>query len=240
MLSLGTSGVCFAVTDGFRSDPTRAVHSFCHALPKSWHTMSVMLSAASCLDFAARLTGLNTVAELIAQAETLSPQQQAEAPFFLPYLNGERTPHNNPHLQASFVGLHASSTRADLAYAVLEGVGLGLADGLQALAAAGSRLDDITLIGGGTRSAWWCQLLADISGCTLTLRAGGEVGPALGAARLAWLGVDAAQADFNKVCEQPPLQMCYCHDPAKHAAFKLRHQKFQKIHHYIAPFFGSK
>jgi xylulokinase len=240
MLSLGTSGVCFAVTDGFRSDPARAVHSFCHALPASWHTMSVMLSAASCLEFATRLTGLDSVAELVQQGASLSPEQQAAAPIFMPYLNGERTPHNNPHLQASWVGMHASSTRAELAYAVLEGVGLGLTDGLQALAAAGSSLDDITLIGGGTRSPWWCQLLADISGCTLQLRAGGEVGPALGAARLAWLGVDGDQADFNRICEQPALLMCYLPEPARHAQFQLRHQRYQKLHECLAPFFTPR
>ena len=93
MLSLGTSGVYFAVSDGFLSNPESAVHSFCHALPNTWHLMSVMLSAASCLDWVAKLTGLSSVAELLKEVESSAP---AEAPlWFLPYLSGERTPHNN-------------------------------------------------------------------------------------------------------------------------------------------------
>ncbi|MFT4191721.1 MAG: xylulokinase [Comamonas sp.] len=237
MLSLGTSGVCFAVTEGLRSAPEQAVHSFCHALPGTWHTMSVMLSAASCLDFAATLTGLDSVAALLAQAESLDPARHDSAPLFLPYLNGERTPHNNPHAQAAFFGMTAATTRADLAYAVLEGVGLGLADGLQALAASGSRLDDITLIGGGSRSAWWSQLLADISGHTLVRRDGGAVGPALGAARLAWLGRDGAQADIATVCAQPPERARHRPDATRHAALRLRHQRFQALYHHVAPLF---
>lgn len=93
MLSLGTSGVYFAVSEGFLSKPESAVHSFCHALPQRWHLMSVMLSAASCLDWAAKLTGLNNVPALIAAAQ--QADESAEPVWFLPYLSGERTPHNN-------------------------------------------------------------------------------------------------------------------------------------------------
>lgn len=94
MLSLGTSGVYFAVSEGFLSKPESAVHSFCHALPQRWHLMSVMLSAASCLDWAAKLTGLSNVPALIAAAQ--QADESAEPVWFLPYLSGERTPHNNP------------------------------------------------------------------------------------------------------------------------------------------------
>ncbi|MDN6833411.1 MAG: xylulokinase, partial [Enterobacterales bacterium] len=124
MLSLGTSGVYFAVSDGFLSNPESAVHSFCHALPNTWHLMSVMLSAASCLDWVAKLTGLSSVAELLKEVESSAP---AEAPlWFLPYLSGERTPHNNPEAKGAFWGLTHEHQRADLCRAVLEGVGFAL------------------------------------------------------------------------------------------------------------------
>lgn len=100
MLSLGTSGVYFAVSDGFLSKPESAVHSFCHALPERWHLMSVMLSAASCTDWAAKLTGLSSVPALITAAQ--QADEQAEPVWFLPYLSGERTPHNNPQAKGVF------------------------------------------------------------------------------------------------------------------------------------------
>ncbi|KZR55807.1 xylulokinase, partial [Klebsiella aerogenes] len=128
MLSLGTSGVYFAVSDGFLSKPESAVHSFCHALPGRWHLMSVMLSAASCLDWAAKLTGLGSVPALIAAAQ--SADDNADPVWFLPYLSGERTPHNNPQAKGVFFGLTHQHGPAELARAVLEGVSYALADGM--------------------------------------------------------------------------------------------------------------
>lgn len=122
MLSLGTSGVYFAVSDGFLSNPQQAVHSFCHALPDTWHLMSVMLSAASCLDWAAKLTGTASVGELISLAEKTPPA--ASPVWFLPYLSGERTPHNNPNAKGTLFGLTHEHGQSDIARAVLEGVGL--------------------------------------------------------------------------------------------------------------------
>ena len=200
MLSLGTSGVYFAVSDGFLSKPESAVHSFCHALPGRWHLMSVMLSAASCLDWAAKLTGLGSVPALIAAAQ--SADDNADPVWFLPYLSGERTPHNNPQAKGVFFGLTHQHGPAELARAVLEGVGYALADGMDVVHSCGVKPDSVTLIGGGARSAYWRQMLADISGQQLDFRTGGDVGPALGAARLAQLGVhhDAAGAGASAGC----------------------------------------
>ncbi len=131
MLSLGTSGVYFAVSDGFLSNPESAVHSFCHALPKRWHLMSVMLSAASCLDWAAKLTGLGSVPALIEAAKQANGD--AGTVWFLPYLSGERTPHNNPNAKGVFFGMTHQHGPAELAQAVLEGVGYALADGITAV-----------------------------------------------------------------------------------------------------------
>ena len=221
MLSLGTSGVYFAVSDGFLARPQQAVHSFCHALPGTWHLMSVMLNAASCLDFTARLTGQADVGAMLAEAQA-RPWRDG-GPIFLPYLSGERTPHNDVHATGSFTGLRADTTRADLANATLEGVGLGLLDGIEAVDAAGLRADRVAVIGGGTRSAYWLQMLADIAGRPLELRAGGDVGAALGAARLAQLAAEPG-ARIDEVCAMPPLVTEYLPDAGRHAYYREQRQ----------------
>jgi len=235
MLSLGTSGVYFAVSDGFRASPETAVHSFCHALPDTWHLMSVMLNAASCLDFTARLTGYPDVGALLADAEQAGWERNG--PMFLPYLTGERTPHNNPHARGSFTNLGPGTDRADLAHATLEGVGLGLLDGLLAVEGTGLVADDITVIGGGSRSHYWTQMLADIIGKTLVLRSGGEVGPALGAARLARLAVEP-DASLDEVCPMPPVTAVREPDAARHAYFlQTRHPLFRRSYEQLKPLY---
>ncbi|TDV16253.1 xylulokinase [Paraburkholderia caballeronis] len=236
MLSLGTSGVYFAVSDGFLANPASAVHSFCHALPDTWHLMSVMLNAAGCIDYTAQLTGYPDVAALLADAEANARDAR---PWFLPYLSGERTPHNNVNAKGVFYGLAPQTTRADLANATLEGVGFALLDGMDALHAAGLVPDDITVIGGGSRSAWWTQMLADLSGRSLTLRAGGEVGPALGAARLAHLAL-APDAPLDAVCPQPPIVAVREPDAARHAWYRdARRPTFQALYRALEPVFAT-
>lgn len=192
MLSLGTSGVVFVATGAFVANPQQAVHSFCHALPQSWHLMSVMLSAASCLDFTAGLLGERDVGALLAQAEQRGLRD--DTPLFLPYLNGERTPHNNPHAKAVFFGMHAGTQREDMVNATLEGVCLGMAQGIAALQAVQPGLARVSLIGGGSRNAYWAQMLADATGLQVVRHADAEVGPSLGAARLAWLACESGEA----------------------------------------------
>lgn len=192
MLSLGTSGVVFVATGSFVANPQQAVHSFCHALPQCWHLMSVMLSAASCLEFTAGLLGERDVAALLAQAEQRGLRE--DTPLFLPYLNGERTPLNNPHAKAVFFGMHAGTQREDIVNATLEGVCLGMAQGITALQAVQAGLARVSLIGGGSRNAYWAQMLADATGLQVVRHADAEVGPSLGAARLAWLACDPGEA----------------------------------------------
>ncbi|WP_345827572.1 xylulokinase [Pantoea sp. BRR-3P] len=228
MLSLGTSGVYFVVSDGYLSNPARAVHSFCHALPQRWHLMSVMLSAASCLDWAAALTGCESVPQLLAEAETA--RSDASPLWFLPYLSGERTPHNNPQAQGAFFGLTHQHGRPELARAVLEGVGFALAEGMDAVHECGVQPKTVMLIGGGARSAYWRQMLADISGLTLDYCHGGEVGPALGAARLAQLAIDADS-------EWPSLALAQRHQPdaARHQAYQPQRDKFARLYQQLKP-----
>ncbi|MGF6239704.1 MULTISPECIES: xylulokinase [Paraburkholderia] len=236
MLSLGTSGVYFAVSDGFLANPASAVHSFCHALPQTWHLMSVMLNAAGCLDFTAQLTGYADVAALLADAQA---EARDRRPWFLPYLSGERTPHNNVNAKGVFYGLTPQTGRADLANATLEGVGFCLLDGMDALHAAGLVPDEISVIGGGSRSAYWTQMLADIAGRPLTLRAGGEVGPALGAARLAHLALEP-DAPLDAICPTPEILAVREPDRVRHAWYSNeRRPTFQALYRALEPVFAG-
>ncbi|WP_199636401.1 xylulokinase [Serratia sp. PAMC26656] len=232
MLSLGTSGVYFAVSDGFLSNPASAVHSFCHALPDTWHLMSVTLSAASCLDWVCKLTNVDSVATLLRNVEQAPP---AEAPlWFLPYLSGERTPHNNPNAKGAFWGLTHQHGPNDLARAVLEGVGFALADGMDVLHASGLQPSSITLIGGGARSPFWRQMLADISGQRLEYRTGGDVGPALGAARLAQIALNP-QRPLSDLLPELPLEQLHEPDAERHRHYAARRSTFRELYTCLLP-----
>ena len=235
MLSLGTSGVFFVATDGFLANPARGVHSFCHALPRTWHLMSVMLSAASCLDHTQQLTGAGDVASLLEAAERRGLGDGT--PYYLPYLNGERTPHNNPQARAVFFGIDAATGPADLANATLEGVGQGLLDGIEAVEATGARAAEVTLVGGGSRSGYWAQMLADIANRPLVQREGGDIGPALGAARLARIGIDGgALADL---CPVPAAIGEFVPDPARQALLARRRTMFHRLYAQLRPLYAE-
>ncbi|OON41145.1 xylulokinase [Izhakiella australiensis] len=225
-ISLGTSGVLFAVNDRFRPNPASAVHAFCHAVPDRWHQMSVMLTAASGLRWLCELLGASETT-LLAEVAALSQSVQQSAPLFLPYLSGERTPHNDPDACGAFHGLTHASNRAALAYAVLEGVTFGLADGYRVLEEAGTRLSECALTGGGARSPWWAQLIADVLNLPVVTHAGSEAGGALGAARLAWL---AAGGDASQVCRKPAEQRRYRPDAGRHQALQPRYRHFQLLY----------
>ncbi|MET0589252.1 MAG: xylulokinase [Novosphingobium sp.] len=208
-LSLGTSGVIFVATDTYRPNPGRAVHAFCHCLPEMWHQMSVHLSAASCIDWAARLVGMSDAAAFMELAERAGPASGPE--LFLPYLSGERTPHNDPHIRGAFLGLSNDSDPSHIAAAVLEGVAFAHADGLDALREAGTEVKAASVIGGGARSRHWGTILAAVLGVPMVYHEGGEVGPALGAARLAQLAVTGAST--SEVCRKPPVAHVIEPDP---------------------------
>ncbi|HEX3913311.1 MAG TPA: xylulokinase [Steroidobacteraceae bacterium] len=200
-LSLGTSGVLFLANDGYRPNPAGGVHTFCHAIPRHWHQMSVILSAASCVDWAARLCGLGNASALFAAAETRGRPGDTE--IFLPYLSGERTPHNDPHAQGVLFGLTQETAPAAIAQAVLEGVAFAFRDGMDALLASGAKLESISVIGGGARSLYWGKILSSVLQRPLTYRDSGAVGPAYGAARLARMGAD--KASIEEICTPPPI-----------------------------------
>ncbi|HEY0954735.1 MAG TPA: xylulokinase [Roseateles sp.] len=225
-ISLGTSGVLFVVNDRYRPNPASAVHAFCHALPQRWHQMSVMLSAASCLRWFCNLVGQHEAA-LLAELTSNDSAVTERAPTFLPYLAGERTPHNDPFAPGVFHGLKAATTRADCTYAVLEGVAFGLADGLAALRAAGTEVRTLSLVGGGSRSPYWAQLIADALDVEIVVHSGSEAGGALGAARLGWL---AAGGDVAAVCTRPDISARFAPSTERHARLAPRLARFRDLY----------
>jgi xylulokinase len=232
-ISLGTSGVLCVVGDRFLPNPASAVHAFCHAIPNRWHQMSVVLSAASCLRWVCTLTGTDEPT-LIAEAAALAPEALVNAPLFLPYLSGERTPHNDPYAQGVFFGMTHATNRALIGYAVLEGVTLALADGLDALAAGGTKPNALSLLGGGARSAYWAQLLADALATPTRQHGGGETGAALGAARLGWLAAGGAPTE---VLKKPPVTAQFTPDPQRHAQLRMRLAAYRDLYRHVRPLF---
>lgn len=234
-LSLGTSGVLFVAGDAFLPNPARAVHAFCHALPERWHQMSVMLSAASCVDWAARLAGARDAAAFIAAAEQRERMHGPE--IFLPYLSGERTPHNDPHARGVLFGCDHETDAASLAQAVLEGVAFAFADGLEALAAGGGRVGSITVIGGGARSRYWRRILAAALGRPLVYRRDGDVGPAYGAAKLAQLSLGE---DEPEAVLAPPEALETTEPQASDVeALAVKRSRFCAMYGALKPLFGT-
>jgi xylulokinase len=193
--------VLLLANDGYRPNPAGGVHTFCHAVPDHWHQMSVILSAASSVDWAARLCGLADAGALFDAAANRNEPSRSE--IFLPYLSGERTPHNDPNAQGVLFGLVHETDAAAIGQAVLEGVAFAFRDGMDALLATGSQIQSIAVIGGGARSAYWGRILSSVLGRPLTYRDSGALGPAYGAARLARMGSEKASID--EVCRPPPI-----------------------------------
>ncbi len=186
-LSLGTSGVVFATTDEPLFEPRGRVHAFCHAVPGRWHLMSVMLSAAGSLRWFR-----DALAPGVPFADLVEPANEVPAGsdglFFLPYLTGERSPHPDPRARGAFVGLTIGHDRRHLTRAVLEGVAYGLRDGLDLMTAAGMPAPaQVRASGGGTASALWRQILADVLGAEIATVKTTE-GAAYGAGLLAAVG----------------------------------------------------
>lgn len=230
-VSLGTSGVIFVSDPGFLPDPARTVHAFCHCVPGTWHRMSVILSAGAALAWIAGITGTDE-ATLLAEAARESPRDR---PVFLPYLSGERTPHNNPAASGVFFGLSGSTTRAAMTLAVLEGVAFALADGLDALEARGGPIAKLTAIGGGSRSELWLRILAAAMQRTLHTAKGSDVGPALGAARLAC--VSSGDASAAETFVKPAMTACFDPCPALIEALIPRRALYRRLYPALQPMF---
>lgn len=185
-VSIGTSGVLFAANDTYRPNADSAVHTFCHALPGTWHQMGVILAATDSLNWWAGVTGLSAAALTRELGDTL----RAPTATFLPYLSGERTPHNDAAIRGAFAGLSHASGRTELTQAVIEGVAFAFRDSLEALKSAGTRPGRVAAVGGGSRSPYWLKAIATALGIPVDLPADGDFGAAFGAARLGMAAAD--------------------------------------------------
>ena len=223
-VSLGTSGVLFATTDQFRPYPQAAVHAFCHAIPATWHQMGVTLSAAASLAWWAGVAGQDEAALL---AEMGTPVAASPA-LFLPYLGGERTPHNDGAIRGAFAGLSNDTDRAGLTQAVLEGVAFSLRDCLDVLAASGTAVTQADAIGGGSRSREWLRIIASALGIPLHRLADGEHGGAFGAARLARMAVTGEPP--AAVCLPPQRAETILPDPALADAYAGRLPRYRALY----------
>ena len=231
-VSLGTSTQLIVASDRYRAAPERLVHSFAHALPKRWYRMAAMLNGAGALAFAARLFE-REVAEL--EAEAASDYRGPGGTLFLPYLAGERTPHDDPHARGVIFGLVEGASRADVTRAVMEGVAFTLADARDCLEAAGDSFAQVGLIGGGARSALWARMIAAALRCEVVRYRGGETGPAFGAARLARLAATGKAPE--EVCKPPDVADVAAPDPALAQAFARARERFVSLYRALRPEF---
>ena len=233
-VSLGTSGQLFVSTSRFKPAPETLIHAFCHALPGRWFQMAAMLNGASCLAWAAALLGQD-IDRLLREAEAgfLGPARI----LFLPYLSGERTPHNNPHARGVFFGLSPDTAHAELVQSVLEGVAFSFADAAACLAQAGTPLTGAGVVGGGARSRFWTRILASALALPLIRYEGADKGPAFGAARLARLALTGE--DPGAVCTPPPIIEVVEPDPALSNAYRGRLEAFRRLYQALAPEFRT-
>ena len=227
-VSLGTSGVLFAANDGYQPDPETAVHTFCHALPDTWHQMGVILAATDALNWFAKTQGTDAATLTANLGELQAPSKTV----FLPYLGGERTPLNSADVRGGFLGLEHTTDRTALTRAVLEGVTFALADCREALAATGTTFDTITAVGGGSKSDYWIKAIATALGQPIDLPAAGDFGAALGAARL---GMMAATGDTS-IATPPPIARTIDPDVALTPAFNAAHERYKIAARFLKDF----
>ena len=224
-VSLGTSGVLLAAKDSFAPRPASAVHTFCHAIPQTWYQMGVILSATDSLNWLSRNLGVGA-AELTEKlgAQIIGPS----GILFLPYLSGERTPHNDSSIRGAFLGLDISTGHAELTRSVLEGVSFALRDSLEALKTTGTRFDSLMALGGGAQSPYWVELMATVLDLPVTLPEQGEFGAALGAARLAICGVTGATP--TDIMTKPKIKQTIQPRADLRSAYEASYQTFRRAY----------
>jgi len=234
-VSLGTSCQLFVSGTAYRPYPEALVHAFAHGLPGRWFQMAALLNGASALAWIADVLGVGTggidglLDRVAARGLPVSPVT------FLPYLAGERTPHDDPNARGVLVGLDPSTTAEDLVQAVIEGVALSLVDADDALAAAGVRPERLAAVGGGSRSRLWMEIAASALGRPISLYEGGAKGPAFGAARLARLAVTGEAV--GAVCRPPPIAAIVAPSPARAEALAERLPRFRALYAALKPLF---
>ena len=224
-ISLGTSGTIFISSKNFTVDEKNALHAFAHA-DGYYHLMGCMLSAASCNKWWMEdIIGTSDYGKEQADITKLGENNV----FFLPYLMGERSPHNNPDARAMFIGMSMDTTRADMTQAVLEGVAFGIRDSFEVAKSQGIRIDSTKICGGGAKSPLWKKIMANVLGIKVEVIES-EEGPGYGGAILAAVGcgeyqnVEEAADKLVKVVDviEP--------DPELTAKYEEKYQYFKRLY----------
>jgi xylulokinase len=230
-ISLGTSAQYFVTRERYEPKPETLIHAFAHALPDRWFEMAAMLNGASPLSWAARTFGIDDIAGMLDRVEArfAGPSRI----ICLPYLVGERTPHNDPNVRGAFFGLDHSTGVADIVQAVLEGAAFSLMDAQLALKAAGRSAAPVSLVGGGARSRFWMKLIASAIGLPILRHAGSEKGPAFGAARLGRLALTGESP--ATVCAKPPVIETIEPDPPLGEAYRERFETYRRLYRALRP-----
>lgn len=233
-ISLGTSGTIFISSKKFGVDEHNALHSFAHA-DGSFHLMGCMLSAASCNKWwAEEILGTKDFAAEQAPIQKLGENHV----FFLPYLMGERSPHNDPDARGVFFGMSMDTSRADMTQAVLEGVAFALRDSLEVAKSLGIKIERTKICGGGAKSPLWKQIIANVMNIKVDVLEV-EEGPSLGGAMLAAVGcgvypdVETAGKKLAKVVDtvEPTPELA--------AKYEERYQKFKELYPAMKPLFKN-
>jgi len=222
-LSLGTSGVLFAANAQYQPNADSAVHAFCHALPETWHQMGVILAATDSLNWLSKVTG-QSPAQLTGSLESSSVEPTDV--LFLPYLGGERTPHNDANARGVFLGLGHTTDTTDLTRAVLQGVAFAFKDCQNALTTAGTNLSSAYAIGGGSNSEYWLQLIASALNLPLHTTDDGDYGAGLGAARLGMVAAESTNP--VDVCSPPNIASTIEPDAAQYDTFSECHNRYEQ------------
>jgi xylulokinase len=231
-ISLGTSGQLFVTTRDFSPAPEAVVHSFSHAVPGRWFQMAAMLNGASCLAWAAQLLQRD-IGELLRETE--AAYRKPSPILFLPYLAGERTPHNDPYARGVFFGLSPQTQQTDLVQAILEGVAFSFADAKQCLEQAGTSLTYAGMIGGGSRSVFWAKIFASVLNVPMLRYQGSDKGPAFGAARLARLAATGEAPEA--VCTAPSILETIEPQPQLVELYGPRIEAFRSLYRALKPEF---
>ncbi len=234
-LTVGTSGVVFAPLATYAYEPEGRLHAFCHAVPGMWHFMGVMLSAAGSLGWYRETIAPGLAYDALLE-EAKSVPAGSDGLFFLPYLTGERTPHPDPNARGAFIGLTSRHTRAHMTRAVLEGVAFGLKDSFTLIEQAGIPAElEVRISGGGTQSALWQQIIADVIGQPLVNVNTPEAG-ALGAALLSAVGVGAF-ADVASACQSLIITGERVRPSADASAYEAPYAVYRQLYPALQPFF---
>ncbi len=234
-ISLGTSAQFFVTDDRYRPQPGTLLHAFAHALPDRWFRMAAMLNGATCLDFVARLLGKSDIAALLERTEVA--YRGPSRVLFLPYLSGERTPHDDPFARGVFAELDLDVGALDLVQATLEGVAFSLLEARRLLERAGVRPDTVGAVGGGARSRFWMQLVAHVLGMPVVRYAGSGTGPAFGAARLARIALTGERP--QDICSKPPVLDVCAPDAALTAGYSERFETYARLYRSLKPEFKA-